>query len=251
MRLKRKKEKAPAPAKVLAIGYVRVSTGLQEMSPAVQAERIRGLAALQGCKLVKIITDKESAKEGSIHERAGILEAQWLIEHGEANRIIVAKLDRLTRSVVDLGELLTWMDRKNATLVSVNETWMDTGSAAGRMIVNIMTSVAQWEREAISERTSAVLQYKKANNLPYNHVAFGMRLAGRAQPGKVMVGRRLVPELKEQKILTRMRWMRGRGMTFAKIAATLNSEGVPTKGRRRGGRVVHGKWHASTIRNLL
>jgi hypothetical protein len=67
--------------------------------------------------------------------------------------VIVAKLDRLTRSVKDLCELLERFERRDVALISVAES-LDTGSAAGRLVINIMTAVSQWEREAIGERYS-------------------------------------------------------------------------------------------------
>jgi len=242
---------AETPTKSRAVGYVRVSTGKQEMSPAAQEERIRQLAGMQGAELVKVLVDRESAKEGSIHTRPGMQQAIWLIDHNQVDRIIVAKLDRLTRSVVDLGNLLTMLDKKGASLVSASETWMDTGSAAGRMIINIMTTIAQWEREAISERTAAVLQYKKAHGLAYGHPQYGSRLAGKGIEGKVFAGRKLVVDPQEQAIITRAKSMRKKGATLQAIADKLNTEKVRTKGRRRAGQVERGKWYASTVRNIL
>ena len=148
----RKKSPVKTPR---AVGYVRVSTDRQEMSLRAQEEKIEKLADLQGEILIEVIEDRESAKQGSIHTRSGILRIMEMVKHQEVDRVIVAKLDRLTRSVVDLGELLVFLDKHHVTLVSATESWMDTASAAGRMIINIMTSVAQWEREAIGERTAA------------------------------------------------------------------------------------------------
>jgi DNA invertase Pin-like site-specific DNA recombinase len=255
MKRGRKSRPVAAPSKgSRAVGYVRVSTSKQEMSPAAQEEKIRTLAKLQGSELVKVITDRESAKQGSIHTRPGMQEAMWLIDHGHADRIIVAKLDRLSRSVVDLGELLIWLNKKGASLVSVVETWMDTGSAVGMMIINIMTSVAQWERDAISERTSAVLQYKRAHGQAYGHTPYGMRAAGQSMPGKMMAGKRLVSDPAEQAIIARVRAMHNKGSTLQAIADTLNLEKVRTKGRRRAGQIQRGKWYPSrgqdTKRNL-
>ena len=64
----------------------------------------------------------------------------------------MAKLDRLTRSVKDLCELLERFERRGVALISVAES-LDTSSAAGCLVLNIMTAVSQWEREAIGERT--------------------------------------------------------------------------------------------------
>jgi DNA invertase Pin-like site-specific DNA recombinase len=73
---------------------------------------------------------------------------------------LVVKLDRLTRSVRDLCDLVDgyFRDGKHA-LLSVGEQ-VDTRSAAGRMVLNMLTVIGQWEREAIGERTSAAMQHK-------------------------------------------------------------------------------------------
>ena len=76
--------------------------------------------------------------------------------------VIIAKLDRLTRSVKDLCTLLDRFTRRGVALVSVAES-LDTGSAAGRLVLNIMTAVSQWEREAIGERTRDAISHKRTN----------------------------------------------------------------------------------------
>jgi site-specific DNA recombinase len=73
----------------------------------------------------------------------------------------VAKLDRLTRSVKDLCELIDRFERRGVALVWVAES-LDTGSAAGRLVLNIMAAVSQWEREAIGERTRDAMRHKRS-----------------------------------------------------------------------------------------
>jgi DNA invertase Pin-like site-specific DNA recombinase len=232
-----------------AAGYVRVSTRKQQMSPAAQEEKIRALANLQDLPLQGVYTDRESAKEGSMRSRPALVEILELARIGAVNRIIIAKLDRLTRSVVDLGELLTVLDKANVSLVSATESWMDTGSAAGRMIINIITSVAQWEREALAERTTEVLQYKREHGLVYGLPPYGFRPMGRGRleadgSRKKYAGMKLVPIPAEQAVIRRMKQLRGKGWTLRKIAEQLNRDKVPTK--KRGGH-----WHVSTVANVL
>jgi len=226
-----KSQKPPQPR---GVGYVRVSTGKQALSPAAQAAKIEAMAALQGIDLIETITDLESAKEGSVKKRPGLIRILDLARRQQIQRVVIAKLDRLTRSVVDLGAILAQLDKHGVGLVSATETWMDTGSAAGRMILNIITAVAQWEREAIAERTAAVLQYKRQHRLVYNHAPFGY----------TRKRDKLVPKPEEQTIIRRIKAMRTKGQQLRAIADRLNSDRVPTK--KRGGR-----WHASTIANVL
>jgi DNA invertase Pin-like site-specific DNA recombinase len=174
----RRRKGPEASAGGRAFGYVRVSTGRQVLSPELQAERIRAMVALKGDDLVEIITDTaESAKTGSLAKRPGAVRLLEMVNRGLVDTIIIAKLDRLTRSVRDLADLLLLLDRSGVALLSVAES-LDTRSAAGRLVLNIMTSVAQWEREVIGERTASVLQMKKAHHQVYNHPAFGWNRDG-------------------------------------------------------------------------
>jgi site-specific DNA recombinase len=227
-----------------AVGYVRVSTRKQQLSPAAQEAKIRALAALQDIELVEVYTDRESAKEGSMKTRPALLQVLELARRGEISRIIIAKLDRLTRSVMDLGEILTLLDRHGVSLASASESWMDTGSAAGRMILNIITSVAQWEREAIGERTAAVLGYKRDAGEVYGAVPYGFQAAGKARAGKLYAGMKLVPDSAEQLVISRVHRLRAKGQTLRAIASKLNADQVATK-------KLGGRWYASTVANVL
>jgi site-specific DNA recombinase len=240
--------KKSAPPITRAVGYVRVSTGKQEMSPAAQEVKIRAIAELQGAIVVEVFCDRESAKAGSMYKRDGLAQILEMAKRGQVNRIIVAKLDRLTRSVMDLGEILTLLDRHGVSLVSATETWMDTGSAAGRMILNIITAVAQWEREAIGERTSAVLQHKRSVGQVYGLIPYGYRAVGRARVdnghARKFAGKKLEPVPAEQVIIRQIQRSRQKGGTLRAIAELLNAQKVPTK-------VKGGKWYASTVANVL
>jgi site-specific DNA recombinase len=148
---------------VKTIGYVRVSADKQAdrgVSLEAQAEKIRAMAVVHNADLLDIIVDGgESAKSLN---RPGMARLLALVDAGEVQTVIIAKLDRLTRSVKDLCTLLERFTRRGVALVSVAES-LDTGSAAGRLVLNIMTAVSQWEREAIGERTRDAMSHKRSN----------------------------------------------------------------------------------------
>jgi len=77
-------------------------------------------------------------------------------------RIGEAEIDPFRRS--DLAEILEQFNRRGVALVSVAES-LDTGSAAGRLVLNVMTAVSQWERETIGERTRDALRHKRARGV--------------------------------------------------------------------------------------
>jgi site-specific DNA recombinase len=103
------------------------------------------MAVVHNAELLEIIVDGgESAKSLN---RPGMARLLALADTGEVQTVIIAKLDRLTRSVKDLCTLLERFTRRGVDLVSVAES-LDTGSVPGRLVLNIMTAVSQWEREA-------------------------------------------------------------------------------------------------------
>jgi DNA invertase Pin-like site-specific DNA recombinase len=87
-----------------------------------------------------------------------------LVDAGKVKTVIVAKLDRLTRSVKDLCGLLELFEKRKVALISVAES-LDTGSAAGRLVITIMGAVSQWERGdrgADSRRTQSQARERRA-----------------------------------------------------------------------------------------
>ena len=204
-----------------AIGYVRVSTEKQAdfgISLEAQTEKVRAMAVVQEAVLVDVVIDAgESAK--SLH-RPGMARLLALVDAGAVDVVIIAKLDRLTRSVADLAELLKRFERRGVSLVSVADA-LDTRSAAGRLVLNIMVSVSQWEREAIGERTRDAMRHKKAKGERVGTVPFGVRLAAD--------GVTLEADPREQALLGRMRALKAEGRSTREIAAVLNREGGTTR----------------------
>jgi len=204
-----------------AIGYARVSTDKQAergVSLEAQTEKIRAMALVHDAELRDIIVDGgESAKSLN---RPGMQRLLTLVDSGEVKTVIVAKLDRLTRSVKDLCELLERFERRGVALVSVAES-LDTGSAAGRLVLNIMTAVSQWEREAIGERTRDALSHKRSNGERVGNIQFGYRLCAD--------GKHLEQDVSEQAVLNEIRQLRQEGATLRGIAATLNHRALRTR----------------------
>jgi DNA invertase Pin-like site-specific DNA recombinase len=204
-----------------AIGYVTVSTEKQAdfgVSLEAQSEKVRAMAVVQGAELVEVIVDAgESAKSLN---RPGMALLLSLVDAGAVDTVIIAKLDRLTRSVKDLAELLERFTRRGVSLVSVAES-LDTGTAAGRLVLNIMTAVSQWELEAIGERTRDAMHHKRANGERVGTVPFGYRMA--------VDGLHLEADPAEQAVLSRIRELKATGRTTRQIAEELNQQGCTTR----------------------
>lgn len=204
-----------------AIGYIRVSTDKQAdngVSLEAQEAKLRAMAAVQDIEIDEFIIDGgESAKSLS---RPGMERLLAMVDRGEVQTVIIAKLDRLTRSVKDLATLLERFQKRNVGLVSVSES-LDTKSAAGRLVLNIMCAVSQWEREAIGERTRDAMRHKKAKGERVGAVPYGFRIADD--------GRTLIEDRDEQATLQRIRNMKAAGLSVRAIASALNEQGYRTR----------------------
>ena len=204
-----------------AVAYVRVSTDKQAdrgVSREAQSERIRAMAMVHNAELVEVIVDgRESAKS---LQRPGMEQLLALLEARKVQAIIIAKLDRLTRSVSDLCDLLERFERRRVALISVAES-LDTDSAAGRLVLNIMTAVSQWEREAIGKRTRDAMNHKRSNGKRVGNIRFGYHLCAD--------GKHIETDSAEQAILSEIRQLRHTGQTLRGIAAALNHRGLRTR----------------------
>jgi site-specific DNA recombinase len=198
------------------VGYIRVSTEEQAsdgVSLDAQRAKVEGYARLYDLTLVDIVVD--AGQSAKTLDRPGLARALALLDAGRAAGLLVAKLDRLTRSVADA---------------------IDTRTAAGRLVLNVLMSVAQWERETIVERTRDAMRHKKGRAERVGQVPYGHDLAAD--------GRTLVPNDREQHVLAEIRVRRDRGHSLRRIAAELTRIGVPTK-------TGNARWSHSSIADIL
>jgi DNA invertase Pin-like site-specific DNA recombinase len=204
-----------------AIAYIRVSTDKQAdkgHSLEAQQEKIEAYAKLYDLELIDTVIEAKSAKDLN---REGLKGALQALKEGKAEALIVVKLDRLTRSVADLGKLIENHFTK-AALLSVSEQ-IDTRSPSGRLVLNILASVSQWEREEIGFRTKVVKQSMKAKGL-YN--------GGKVPYGKKLVNGVLENCAYEQKVIKITRKLRSEGKTVRECATVLAQKGYRTRNDR-------------------
>lgn len=199
------------------VGYVRVSTAEQGDSGAgleAQEAAIRAECSRRGWRLIRLETDVLS---GRTLRRPGLNRALRAVRTGEAAGLVVAKLDRLSRSVVDFGKLLQEATKSGWNIVAL-DFGVDLSTPPGKLVANVMVSVAEWERDVIAQRTREALAVKRSQG--------------------VQLGR---PRVLEESVRRRIRILRGRGWSYQRMADDLNRRGVPTA---HGGR----QWHAATVR---
>ncbi len=217
------------------IGYTRVSTRDQANSGAslaAQRAKVEAYATLHDLELVEVIEDAgHSAKS---LDRPGMARLLELIRRRKVGVVVVAKLDRITRSVRDLGELVELFKRSGVEFASVADH-IDTSTAAGRLVLNVMGSVSQWEREAIGERTAEALAAMRAQGRRISrHAPYGYR--NDDSSGWVV-------DVAEQRGVSLIVELRGQGMSLRQIAAELARLGIRSR--------TDGELSPSTIRNVL
>jgi len=132
----------------MKIGYARVSTLDQNLS--LQIDALKGA----GCELIY-----EEKISGKSKERPELNKMFSILRKGDS--IVVWKLDRLGRSLKDLIDLVYKMQTLEVGFLSINDS-INTETATGRFTFNIFASLAEFEREIISERTKAGLNAARA-----------------------------------------------------------------------------------------
>jgi len=218
-----------------AVGYVRVSTleqATEGLSLANQEAKIKAFAMAKDWDLIGIFRDEGiSAKDLN---REGIQEVIQGCYRHEFDVVIIYKLDRLTRSVRDLGYLTQDVFEKTGVDFSSIQDNFDTTTANGKLVLNILGSVAQWERDIIAERTREVLRYKALQGKRVGQIPYGWRLDDD--------GETLMEIEQEQTAISLMKHLRGRGLSYQAICQELTQHGYVPLGR---------KWYPKSVSNIL
>ncbi len=215
-----------------AIGYIRVSTQEQAnhgYSLDAQTAKLQAYASLYDIELIDIVVDAGVSAKSL--KREGLQRVLTTLDNGGADAVLIFKLDRLTRSVKDWNVLIEKYFTHKA-LLSVSDQ-IDTRTAAGRLCLNVLMSVAQWERETIGERTSTALQYKKSQGQHIGSVPYGYEA----------IDKTLAVVESEAAAIALIQEMRQQGAKLQAIADELNAQNIATK---RGG-----KWYATSVKNVL
>lgn len=209
------------------VAYLRVSTDKQAdhgVSLDAQRAKVRAYAELYDLDLVAIEVDA-GASGKSLANRPALDRALGMLRRGDAEALLVVKLDRLTRSVRDLADLVDTYFSKRAALLSVSEQ-IDTRSAAGRLVLNVLSSVGQWEREAIGERTAAAMAHLRSEGRFTGGTAapYGYALSGD--------GESLDEVAAEQAVIGEARALRAAGLSLRAVAGELAGRGYMARSGR-------------------
>jgi len=222
------------------VGYVRVSTEQQAgegVSLDAQRVKLQAYAVAMDLELVAVFEDAGLSAKSL--ERRGLKRALAMLEDGEATGLLVVKLDRLTRSVRDLGELVDRYFASRFSLLSVSDS-IDTRTASGRLVLHVLGAVSQWEREATAERTRDALAQLRADGVRLGAEAYGWRRSEELDASGRRSCEDVAPELATVRHIVALHQ---EGLSVRAIADALEREGRLTK---RGGR-----WHPTTIQRIL
>ncbi|EAP99442.1 cassette chromosome recombinase B [Janibacter sp. HTCC2649] len=201
------------------IAYVRVSTDEQAGSGlgiAAQRAAITDEAERRGWELIWI--EDAGVSAGSL-DRPGLAHAREMLAAGKADGLVVSKLDRLSRSMLDFATVMDEARKQKWSLITL-DLGVDMTTPSGQLLANVFAAFAAFERELIRQRTRDALQAAKAR---------GQRL-----------GR---PRLTPDDVVARVVALSA-NLSASQVAKALTAEGVPTT---RGA----AEWRPSTIRRLL
>lgn len=220
-----------------AVGYVRCSTveqAIEGLSLQAQRSRITSWCEATGAELAEVIEDAGVSGTRTLADRPSGARITSLLtaRHPEVDTVVIARLDRLGRDAAETLSYLRQFAKGNLGLVSVADR-IDLGTPQGRAMAQMSAVFAELERALIAQRTADALGELRSRGQVYGAVPYGFQRNGDY----------LIPHDTEQRILARIRRLRGRGFSYERIARSLNGSNVPAK--------RSGNWHAMSVRSVL
>lgn len=216
--------------------YVRVSTEEQArggVSLDAQEDFVRNYCQMKGLEPIVLIDDGVSAGLPLCKRPAGRLLLEAVA--GGVRHVVAYKLDRLFRDSIEANTKAQDWEKRGVVLhlLDLGGNSVNTGSAMGKFMYQIISACAELERNRIRERTTEALQFKKSRREVYGSIPLGFDRQGN----------RLEENPAEQEVIQQIRRFNDQGHSLRGIARRLNAAEVPTK---RGAR-----WYASTVRAIL
>ncbi len=218
-----------------AIAYCRVSTtaqGEDGVSLEMQRDRIAAWCVASGYEQEAVFVETMSGSRAA--NRPELLKAISLTckVHGV---LVVFSLSRLARSVKDTLVIAERLEKASADLASLTER-IDTNSALGKMVFRLLSTLNEFEKDQLSERTeSAMGHLRRSNRRISARIPYGCDLAAD--------GRTLVPNAAEDRVIEEICARRAEGQSLAAVADGLEKAGIATK--------TGGRWYASTVKGIL
>jgi site-specific DNA recombinase len=217
-----------------AIGYTRVSSQEQVDGTSLksQEDQIRAYCTMKGIELVTVLIDAAVSGGKPLADRPAGGELVNALMTGQADSIIVCKLDRGFRSASDCLINVELWEKKDISLhiLNLGGQTIDTSTPTGKFFITVMAGAAELERNLIRERCNEGRKVRRAEGKRIGEIPYGWKLA---EDGKSLID---APE--EQRALELIRSMKNDGYTLRDIASELNGRGCSAK---KGGEWTHGQ----------
>lgn len=219
-----------------ATAYIRVSTEGQAtdgVSLDAQQAKIEAWCYANDIVLDAVFVD--AGVSGKRADNRPQLQAALDAVCSDGGVLVVYSLSRLARSTKDTIAISEQLGRAGADLVSLSEK-LDTTSAAGKMVFRMMAVLAEFERDQVSERTTAALAHKAAQGERIGTVPFGWDVADD--------GIALVENADQQRAIELIFSLKEKGYSLRGIAGALDAAGIPTKNGKA-------EWTHTTVKSIL
>lgn len=216
------------------LGYIRVSSKMQSekgFSMKNQLIKIKDFCKYMEYELVDVFEDNGISGMG-VDKRGGYKDMVEFLVNNEIDGVVVYSLSRLGRRMKDVIEFMDLLKKNGIKFFSIKEN-LNNEDKIGSLILNIMSSINEFEVENIRERIRDVKREKKKNGLVY----------GRLMYGYDNINGELVKNDDEFKIIKRVKNLRSRGWSWRRISVKLNEDGV----RSKEGKV----WYDGSLFNMM
>lgn len=221
---------------MIAVGYLRVSTAGQRDEGVSLAAQLAAIRAWGAARPDVNLTVFEETESGARASNRPYLEDALALACRVRGVLVVYSLSRLARSTKDALEIADRLSKCRANLVSLSES-IDTTTPGGQFVFTVFAAVAQLERDQISERTRAALQYKKSQGQRVSRFApYGFEFDGK--------GRVIANEREQIIIATILEWHR-EGLRSPAIADLLDTSDARYDTR------TGNPWRASSVRRII
>jgi DNA invertase Pin-like site-specific DNA recombinase len=167
----------------------------------------------------------DEGRSATTLERTALTSLRGLISEGAVKHVVVFKLDRLTRKVGDLCDLIGEFEQYDVALHGVRDK-LDTSTASGRLVLHIMGAVAEWERDTIADRTKSGLAHIRSQGWHIGAPPFGWEVVNHDGPGSLLTPTHDYP------LIQKGRSLREEGHALASIGQILRGQRHPQAGKR-------------------
>ena len=217
------------------IGYSRVSTEMQVVrgsSIVNQEDKIKDFCKIKELELLNILVDKGISGR-SKEKRGEYLKLIELVKNDKSiEGVVVYSLSRLGRNMKDVVDFLDLCNTNKIMFYSVKEN-LSNSDIVGTLILNILSSINEFECEVIRDRVQDVKRNKKRRGEVYGKEMFGFN----------NINGRLIENKTEKEVVKYIKNLRSRGFSWNKISNRLNEKGIKSK--------TGGIWFSSTCYNMI